>query len=92
MYSFNFITSGITKSTDQKVKEGFALTIASLIYYIYFSVCLFYFNRIIFKSLNLIDFFREFYVYFISSSRFRQTVKERILWWQGRNQLYPHNT
>ncbi|CAF0772877.1 unnamed protein product [Adineta ricciae] len=32
----------------------------------------------------------SFYVFFISSSRFRRTVKEKVFLWQNRNQINPH--
>jgi hypothetical protein len=45
--AYELITSGISKDTNRLISEGFALTILSLVSYLYYAVCLFIFCEII---------------------------------------------
>ncbi|CAF1152942.1 unnamed protein product [Adineta steineri] len=51
----------------------------------YFAVCI-----LILVSYSY--YIGNFYMFFISSSRFRQTVKDRLFWWTRSNQINPSHT
>lgn len=85
---YGLITAKLPKDVNQLTREFFAVTVLTLVSYFYYVVC--FINLSLDRYILIIYFQGNFYMFLIISSRFRRTVKDRLLCWrQRRNLIIP---